>query len=171
VRVLLASWIFVGLTAGTALAAPPRIAVTPFEGPNGTALRAEVVRVVRSRGFRTETDLGKASGTGQYFTWAQERGLAAFVAGDLETFGKKRQRLTFLVWNGHDTSVLGRWTVTGTMKQLPRTIAREFWKRLGPALQRAEAPGGSTPLPPAPPMRIDASSAYDDNVVGRGWRR
>ena len=75
--------------------------------------------------------------------------------------------MTFLVWSGHDGSVVGRWTVTAATDKLPTTVARHFWRRLGPALRRARAPGEWHNAPgPGPTIRIDASSEQDDDIAG-----
>ncbi len=146
------------------------VSVQPLEGRNGERVRREVARVVRGRRFRVVTEVPKATGTGQYYTWARELGLTAFVVGELVNLGQ-RQRVTFLVWSGHDGSVVGRWTVTASSSKLPTTVARHFWRRLGPALRRARPPGEWIEPPPGPTIRIDASSRQDDDIVGADIRR
>jgi hypothetical protein len=136
------------------------VSIQPFEGAGGEQLRRLLVRQTRARGFRVSTSIPRVDGTVQYVLLAREHDLAAFVTGDLEprdpTPATRRRSITFLVWNGSTGSVLARWTVTAPPKQLPRAVARGFWRRLGPALVTAHAP----PLPldrsPAPTMFIDA---------------
>ena len=91
---------------------------SPSRASAGAAVRATVVRVVRRKGLRVTTGIPRAEGTGQYYTWAREVGVKAFVAGELETRGQ-RQRATFLVWSGNSGSIVGRWTVVGRTGQLP----------------------------------------------------
>jgi hypothetical protein len=158
------------LPAPLLAARAPMVSVQPLEGRNGERVRREVARVVRGRRFRVVTEVPKASGTGQYYTWARELGLTAFVVGELQSLGR-RQRVTFLVWSGHDGSVVGRWTVTAASEKLPTTVARHFWRRLGPALRRARAPGEWRDPGPGPTIRIDASSRQDDDIVGVDVRR
>ena len=54
-------------------------------------------------------------------------------------------------------SVLGRWTASAPLAQLGTAVGNGFWRHLGPAMKKAEAP----PLPldqqEAPAMRIDAT--------------
>jgi hypothetical protein len=141
----------------------------PGEGGSGASVRDQVARIMRSKGFRVNMNMPQASGTGQYMTWAREHALTAFVVTELEVWGKgKYQKATFLVWNGIDGAVVGRWSVAAPTKKMWKAIAKSFWKRLGPALSQAQAPPGEEPVGPAPPMRIDASSAYDDAVVSDG---
>jgi hypothetical protein len=156
--------------AAVQAARAPMVSVQPLEGRNGARVRREVARVVRGRRYRVVTEVPKASGTGQYYTWARELGLTAFVVGELVDLGR-RQRITFLVWSGHNGSVVGRWTVTAASDKLPTTVARHFWRRLGPALRRARAPGEWREMGPGPTIRIDASSQQDDDIVGVDVRR
>jgi hypothetical protein len=168
-------WVLVA--APTPAFALPTVAVQPVavqtagtgEAGTGANVREQVARIVRSKGFRVKMNMPQASGTGQYMTWAREHALTAFVVTELEVWGKgKYQKATFLVWNGIDGAVVGRWSVAAPTKKMWKAIAKSFWKRLGPALSQAQAPPGEEPVGPAPPMRIDASSAYDDAVVSDG---
>jgi hypothetical protein len=167
------------VTAPTRALALPTVAVQPVAvqtaGPGdggGATVRDQIARIVRSKGFRVNLRIPQASGTGQYMTWAREHALTAFVVTELEVWGKgKYQKATFLVWNGIDGAVVGRWSVAAPTKKMGKAIAKSFWKRLGPALSQAQAPPGEEPVGPAPPMRIDASSAYDDAMVSDGGFR
>jgi hypothetical protein len=138
-------------------AGPAKIAVQPLEGTNGPALRALVSRIVRGRGFRAVTNVPRQDGTGQYPQLARDGHLTAFVTGDLEEKGKWAS-VTFLVWNGLTGSVLGRWTASAPVATLGNAVGKGFWRHLGPAMKKAEAP----PLPldqqQAPAMRIDATA-------------
>jgi hypothetical protein len=153
------------MLAAPAALARPRVSVQPIEGIGGSAVRATVVRVVRRKGMRVTTGIPRAEGTGQYYTWAREVGVKAFVAGELETRGK-RQRATFLVWSGSSGSVVGRWTVVGRTGKLALPVARGFWRHLGRAVARAQPPKEWRELPPGPTMRINAGSAFDGDIVG-----
>lgn len=148
------------------------VSVQPLTGAPGTQLlRREVAKVVRQRGLRVTTRVPQAEGTGQYYTWARELGLRAFVSGEVESLGRRR-RATFLVWSGHTGSVVGRWTVTAPAKRLPRAVARGFWPRLGRSLRRAQLPDEwrqrDMLAPPGPTLRIDAGLAEDESVRGEG---
>jgi hypothetical protein len=141
------------------------VSVQPVPGPEGPQLRATVTRLVRRKGFRVTNGVPQASGTGQYYTWAREAGLSAFVATELVPMGKRR-RATFLVWSGHDGSVVGRWTVTTRAPALRAAVARGFWRNLGRAMARAQPPHEWRQLPQGPTLRIDASSQHDGDIVG-----
>jgi hypothetical protein len=137
----------------------PRVAVQPLEGPVGASLRQQIARLVRGHGFQAVTSLPRVEGTSQYPRIARDHRLAAFVTCDLEDH-KKRQTLTILVWDGARGDVLARWSASGSVKVVSKALARDFWKRLGPALEKAQTPE-SNELEPAPPMRIDAGSPVD----------
>ncbi|MEP6652151.1 MAG: hypothetical protein ABJA82_02270 [Myxococcales bacterium] len=139
-----------------------KVAVQPFDGPGPDAdeLRSLVVRIVRGRGFRPMTSLPRYDGTGQYPILARDHTLAAFVTADMEERGTA-QRITFLVWNGVSGSVVGRWTASAPSPVLARAVGRGFWQHLGPAIMKSRAPAPKGYLPPAAPMRIDASAPSD----------
>ena len=134
--------------------ASPRVAVQPFGGPETAPYRQHVAKIVGRHGFKVVTSLPGVSGTSQYPGLAQEKRLSAFVVADTEDRGE-RVVLSFLVWQGIDGSVIGRWEVAGPKKLILAKLGREFWKRLGPAIGRALAPP-SQELSPAPTMRINA---------------
>jgi hypothetical protein len=151
-----------GAAAGAPVPAA-RVSVQPLEGPVGASLRAQIARLVRVHGFRVVTSIPRVQGTGQYLTLARDHRLAAFIATDLEELRTRRTptiALTILIWDGARGSVLGRWSASGPPRQLPKVLARGFWKHLGPALQQARAPESEV-LAPAPPMRIGDVSAVD----------
>lgn len=143
-----------------------KVAVQPFDGPRTDSLRGLVVRIVRGRGFRPMTSLPRYEGTAQYPVLARDHHLAAFVTADMEERGRW-QRITFLVWNGVNGSVVGRWTASAPATTLARTVGKGFWQHLGPAILKAEAPPLPANLAPAPPMRIDASTYDDSHVAAR----
>ena len=134
--------------------ASPRVAVQPFGGPETDPYRQHVAKIVGRHGFKVVTSLPGVSGTSQYPGLAQEKRLSAFVVADTEDRGE-RVVLSFLVWQGIDGSVIGRWEVAGPKKRMSGKLAREFWKRLGPAIAKAQAPQSDV-LSPAPTMRINA---------------
>jgi hypothetical protein len=134
----------------------PRVAVQSFGGPETEPYRMLVAKIVAKHGFKVVTSLANVSGTSQYPGLAKEKRLSAFVVADVIERGKS-VRLSFLVWQGIDGSVVGRWEVAAPKKRLSRRLAKEFWKKLGVAIERALAPPSDV-LPPAPPMRINAGT-------------
>jgi hypothetical protein len=131
-----------------------RVSVQPISGELGPALRGQVARLLRARGCRVMTSLPRVEGTGQYLTIAKDHRLAAFVSADIEE-GRSRHSVTFLVWDGASGNVLGRWSASAAPKNLPKAVAKGFWKALGPRFDAAQAPP-SEDLGEAPPMYVNA---------------
>jgi hypothetical protein len=131
-----------------------RVAVQPIAGEMGPALRTQIARLLRGRGCRVLTTLPRVEGTGQYLTMAKDNRLAAFVAADLEERGHW-STVTFLVWDGASGNVLGRWSASALSKNLPKAVAKGFWKSLGPRFESAQAPA-SDELGEAAPMYVNA---------------
>ena len=152
--------LILGLALLAALAmearAASRVSVQPFEGELGPDLRKQVVKILRGHGFRVVTSIARVQGTGQYLTLAKDNRLAAFVTGDLEE-RRNHASITFLIWNGANGSVLGRWSASAPSKKLPKAIAKGFWKRLKQAFEDAAPPAVPKPMDEAPPMFVDAA--------------
>ena len=155
--------LFLGCTLSTVQShASRRVAVQPFGSQDTEPLRRQVAGILSRHGFRVLTSLAPVSGTSQYPGLAKERNLSAFVVADVAE-KSKRVSLSFLIWQGIDGSVIGRWEVAGSKRNVARRLAREFWKRLGPTLEKAIAPPSDV-LPPAPPMRINAGTPIADSM-------
>jgi len=120
------------LAPGAAVAEPAsRVSVQPFDGDAGPALRQQIVRLLRGRGFRVVTSIARVGGTGQYLELARDHRLAAFVTGDMQE-GRRRCSITFLVWDGATGSVVGRWSASAPPRRLASAVGKGFWKHLGP---------------------------------------
>jgi hypothetical protein len=148
-----------GSVAHAQPAAHPRVSVHPFGGDLGPALQSQIARILKGHGFRVMTTLPRVSGTGQYLTLAKDNRLTAFVTGDLEE-GKRRDTITFLLWDGATGSVQGRWSVSAAPKKLPKAIAKGFWKTFGPRFEGLQPPP-SDELEPAAPMYVNAGEPLD----------
>jgi hypothetical protein len=149
----------------SAALALPRVAVQPFGGPETDPYRRQVAKIVARHGFKVLTSLPAVSGTSQYPGLAKDKSLCAFVVADADTRGE-RIILSFLVWQGIDGSVIGRWEVAGPKKAMAGKLAKEFWKRLGPAIGKARPPFSDV-LGPAPPMRINAGPPSRSGPIRR----
>ena len=73
--------------------------------------------------------------------------------------------VTFLVWNGDDGGVVGRWSVAARDKKLWKAVAKGFWQHLGRALSDAKAPPADELGPAPPPLHIDAGDPLDEPIV------
>ena len=149
------------VTAGRAAFGAARVAVQPFGRTATEPLRKQVARIIGQHGYRVLTNLPAVEGTSQYPGIAKDKHLRAFVVADVTDRGK-RVLLSFLVWQGRDGSVVGRWEVGVDKKKVGQCLAKEFWKRLGPAIRKARGPFAND-LPPAPTMRINAGTPIADS--------
>jgi hypothetical protein len=131
-----------------------RVSVQPINGELGPALRAQIARLLRARGCRVVTTLPRVEGTGQYLTMAKDNRLAAFVSADIEE-GRLRHSITFLLWDGASGSVAGRWSASAAPRNLPKAVAKGFWKNLGPRIGGVQPPP-SNELDEAAPMYVNA---------------
>jgi hypothetical protein len=162
VRFLAVAALMSCLFPASALAAS-RVAVQPFGGPDTEPYRQLVARIVGNHGCKAVTSLPRVSGTSQYPGLAQEKSLNAFVVADADDKGD-RIVLSFLVWQGLDGSVIGRWEVSSSKRLMFDRIAREFWRRLGPAIAKARAPRVEE-LRTAPTMRLNLGPGPDPRMV------
>lgn len=149
--------------------AAPRVAVQPFGDSETEPYRRQVAKIVARHGCKVITSLKAVSGTSQYPGLAKDKRLSAFVVADADQRGE-RIILSFLVWQGIDGSVIGRWEVAASKKRMPGKLAKQFWKRLGPAIGRAMAPP-SDKLGPAPTIRINAGPPLQSGPPRRKVRR
>jgi hypothetical protein len=163
VRLILIVTLLIGsaLRPSTASAAG-RVAVQPFGGQETEPLRRLVARIVRKHGFRVLTSLSAVSGTAQYPGLAKAKHLSSLVVADVvERAG--RTTVSFLIWQGANGSVIGRWEVSASKSKIGQRVARDFWKHLGKAIERAIAPPSDV-LPPAPTIRINAGTPIRDST-------
>jgi hypothetical protein len=129
-----------GVEASAEQARLPRIAIQPVLGaPDlvGASLRAQIAHLVRARGFRVVNTTASVETSVQYAALAQDRGVSAFVIGDLKR-SKGRHMITIVVLDGERGSVLGRWSVGAPPKNPGKFLASGFWKHLGPALSQTQ---------------------------------
>src|SRR5258708_34170405 len=110
-RTFLVALVFLSapLAAAPARAAQssPRVSVLPFDGDMGPALRDDIVRVLRARGFSTVTSIPRTDGTGPYLALAREHNLTAFGTADVEAHGGARA-IPLPVWHGPPASRVRR---------------------------------------------------------------
>jgi hypothetical protein len=138
-----------------------RVAIQPFSGEDTNALRRQVARIVAKRGHFPVLSLPAVEGTSQYPGLAKSKRIAAFVVADVTTRGQS-VLITFLIWQGRDGSVIGRWDLRAPKKQLGKRLAKDFWKQLGAPIASAKG-HPSDVLPRAPTMRINAGTPVSDS--------
>jgi hypothetical protein len=156
---LLASLIVAAPARAQPVGARARVSVQPIEGDHGPAVRDQIARLLKARGFGIVMSLPRVGGTGQYLTLAKDHKLTAFVSADLVE-GRHHDTVTFLLWDGATGSVQGRWSASASSKKLGKAIAKGFWKYFGPRFEGLEPPP-SDELEPAAPMYVNAGTPID----------
>ena len=135
--------------AGLAQAAPKRLGVLTFRGPAEGATRNVVTKVGKAHKYQVVGGQAIAKAASKlhvtlsdndgFQAVAKELGIAAFVVGEVT---KKKATLT--VRSGDDGSVAaeGSWSGANPRK-VSKAVAKTFWQRLGPAIERSNAPSGA----------------------------
>jgi hypothetical protein len=135
--------------AGLAQAAPKRLGVLNFRGPAEGATRNVVTKVGKAHKYqvvggqaiaKTASKLHVTLSDNDGFrAVAKELGIAAFVTGEVT---KKKAMLT--VRSGEDGSVSAEASWAGANpRKVSKAVAKTFWRRLGPAIERSNAPSGA----------------------------
>src|SRR5450432_550738 len=166
-------------TAGLspAQAAPKRLGVMTFRGPGEGATRNVVMKTGKANRYQLVggAQIGKTASRlkvtldsdDAFSSVARELGIAAFVTGEVS---KKKATLT--VRNGADGSVTAEASWAGpNPRKLSVAVAKTFWKRLGPAIERGKAPSGAKQAPVAEETAPEAAaddSSDDDKDKDKG---
>jgi hypothetical protein len=138
---------------------PPRgkLAVLAFDGESTSSFRNQVVRVLRSNGFKVMTSLRPVDSAEQYREMAATLGLAAYVDGDVQDDGSGCSA-TIRVRSGTTGQRVASATFSGERRRLPDDIGKTLWTRVGPTLQRARADAAKPRKAEHAPLRIDAGT-------------
>src|SRR3954471_21835094 len=123
-----------------------RLGVVKFLGPAEGASRVAVMRAAKANHYtiiggkqieKTARRLKvRLDGDASFRTVARALGIAAFVTGEVT-----RRRATLTVRNGDGGAIVdgASWAAPDARK-LAASVGRSFWKRLGPAIEKAASP-------------------------------
>jgi hypothetical protein len=157
------------LSAGAASAAGKRVGVPAFDGAQEALVRKKVMAVLQGHGFELvksrqiqsalQSSGARLDSNDGFQSLAKELALGAIVTGEV---GKKRAKIT--VYDGREGSTLGDATFTGANpKKVAAEVARNFWKKLGPAVQKGKVPSnakkGQKAVAEAPEDAVDSRDA------------
>jgi hypothetical protein len=159
---------------GSARAETRRVGILKFHGPAEGATRNAVGRSVHDNNCqivgsiqidKTARRLGvKLNGNDAFRTVAKELGISAFVAGEVT---KKKASLT--VRNGEDGSVAGEATfLGGNPRKLAAGVDKNFWKKLGSAIEGSKAPSGAKAVAVAEEAAAPETGADESAGAGGG---
>ena len=140
-----------------------KLAVFPFTGDDGDAVRQKVLHLLRAKGMKPNTTLRAMFDTPeQYRETAGALGLVGYVDGEVSVDAGEASATIFL---RSGASGLRTWSATfsGDRRQMASDLAKTLWDQWSPALGRACA-DAVKPRPGArEPMRINAGTPLADS--------
>ena len=140
-----------------------KLAVFPFAGDDGDAVRQKVLHLLRAKGMKPNTTLRAMFDTPeQYRETAGALGLVGYVDGEVSVDAGEASATIFL---RSGASGLRTWSATfsGDRRQVASDLAKTLWDQWSPALGRACA-DAVKPRPGArEPMRINAGTPLADS--------
>jgi hypothetical protein len=142
-----------------------RVAVFGFRGEGGAPVHAQVVRLLRKRGFDVTTTLRPVDSPEQYRDMAALLGLAAYVDGDVIDDGTRASALV-RIRSGLTGFRIASARFSGGSNNLPADVARGFWPVVGAAVSRACAHGSRPRKTEHAPLRIEAGTPIENTPAG-----
>jgi hypothetical protein len=144
-----------------------KVAVFPIAGDDVyEPMRAEVVRVLRGKGFTVLASLRPVDSAAQLREMSAALGLGAIIDGDVKGDGA-RQAARIQVRSGVSGQPVATATYSGTTPKIATAIKRGLWGRFGSAIKHGCASGSRPRRPSKEPLRIDAGSPMDSPVASR----
>jgi hypothetical protein len=158
------------IKAASKVAAVPgargRVAVFGFRGEGAAPVHAQVVRVLRKRGFDVTTTLRPVDSPDQYRDMAALLGLAVYVDGDVIDDGARASALV-RIRSGVTGFRIASARFSGNSDRLPADVARGLWPEVGAAFARACAHASSRPRrTERAPLRIEAGTPIENTPSG-----
>jgi hypothetical protein len=143
-----------------------KLAVFPFAGDDGEAVRKQVLRVLRAKGLKPNTTLRPMfDSPEQYRETAGALGLVAYIDGEVAVDAGEASATIFL---RSGSTGLRIWSATfsGDRRQMPADLGKGLWDQWSPALGRACADAAKPRKPEREPMRINAGTPLADSPPG-----
>ena len=145
-----------------------KVAVFPIAGDDVyEPMRAEIVRVLRGKGFTVLASLRPVDSASQLREMSAALGLGAVIDGDVKGDGAG-QTARIHLRSGVSGQPIATATFSGTTSKISAAIKRGLWGRFGSAIKRGCAASGRPRRLSKEPLRIDASSPMDSPVASRG---
>ena len=145
-----------------------KVAVFPIAGDDVyEPMRAEVVRLLRGKGFTVLASLRPVDSAAQLREMAAMLGLGAIIDGDVKGEGP-RQAARIHLRSGVSGQPVATATYSGTTPKIAVAIKRGLWGRFGSAIKHGCSSGSRPRRPSKEPLRIDAGTPMDSPVASRG---
>ena len=144
-----------------------KVAVFPIAGDDVyEPMRAEVVRLLRGKGFTVLASLRPVDSPAQLREMSATLGLGAIIDGDVKGEGA-RQAARIHLRSGVSGQPIATATFSGTTPKIASAIKHGLWGRFGSAIKHGCAAGSRPRRPSKEPLRIDAGTPMDSPVASR----
>lgn len=144
-----------------------KVAVFPFTGDDVyEPMRAEVVRLLRGKGFTVFASLRPVDSVAQLREMSAALGLGAIIDGTVKGDGPQ-ESAHIQLRSGVSGQPIATVTFSGSTPKIVAAIRRSLWGRFGSSIQRGCAGGKRPRRFTKEPLRIDASSPSDSPVASR----
>ena len=138
-----------------------KVAVFAFTGDDGEPVRRQVMRLLKSKGMKILPNLRAVDSAEQYREMSVTLNLVAYVDGEVTIEGNDGSA-TIYVRNGATGMRTASATFAADRHQLPASMGKELWDRIGPALGQACTDAAKPRKSGREPMRINAGTPLTD---------
>ncbi|HEX3905846.1 MAG TPA: hypothetical protein VH853_23695 [Polyangia bacterium] len=138
-----------------------KVAVFAFTGDDAEPVRRQVMRLFKSKGMKILPNLRAVDSAEQYREMSATLNLVAYVDGEVTIEGNDGSA-TIYVRNGATGMRTASATFAADRHQLPASMGKELWDRIGPALGQACADAAKPRKSAREPMRINAGTPLTD---------
>ena len=141
-----------------------KIALLEFRGDNTEQIRAQVIKVLRTKVREVSTNLRPADTTEQYRDMGAALNLALYVHGQIKDTGKDTAVLTIDLRSGVSGRKLTSVKFTGPRRKLYADAEDELWAKIEKPFGRACLEATHAVRHHNAPMRIEAGSPIEDSA-------
>lgn len=142
--------------------AASKIALLDFRGDNTDQIRAQVIKVLKTKVREVATNLRPPDTTEQYRDMGAALNLALYVHGQIKDTGKDQAILTIDLRSGVNGRRLTSVSFTGNRRKLYADAEDELWKRIEKPFGRACLEATKAVRHHNAPMRIEAGTPIED---------
>jgi len=141
-----------------------KIALLEFRGDNTEQIRAQVIKVLKTKVREVSTNLRPADTTEQYRDMGAALNLALYVHGQIKDTGKDTAVLTIDLRSGVSGRKLTSVKFTGNRRKLYADAEDELWPKIQKPFGRACLEATRAVRHHNAPMRIEAGTPIEDSA-------
>ncbi len=146
-----------------AAVADSRIALLEFRGDDVDRIRAQVIKVLRSKVREVSTNLKSPDTAEQYRDMGAALNLALYIHGRLKDTGKDTAVLTLELRSGVNGRKLTTVRLTGSRRKIYADAEDELWKKIEKPFGHACLEATKAVRHHNAPMRIEAGTPIEDS--------